>query len=306
MGISRLKRLVTEDLTRIFTPDEIKKFVWLIDPSVNLNKLTGYSEILSIPRKEAAKQVVEYFHNTNRLVLLMDLIIQTVKNGFKGEGVVFNNLKQILFEMYEVGYKYNSELEKFVLIENKNKRNDWGFLMHGTVYSFCFISIDICDNSKLFNKYETSLIRQTYSNFKNLVKSIIEKRDGRIWNWEGDGGLAAFHIKDFVKDSVLAGIDILSAMPIFNSTSNLINDNIAVRIGINNGEAEYKIDIKMIYSDALEKAKLIEKRYTYPMTISITPNTFQNLDSIIKSHFNKEMINGENVYNLKFPLVGER
>jgi hypothetical protein len=306
LGISRLKRLVTEDLTRAFTPDEMKKFSWLIEPSINLNKLTGYSENLSIPRKEAAKQIVEYFFRTDRIAQLMDLIMYTAKNGFKGEGVVFNNLKTILFEMNECGYKYNSELGKFVFIEKENKRHDWGFLKEGTVNTFCFISIDICDNSKLFNIYETAVIRQTYNNFKNLVKSIIEKRDGRIWNREGDGGLCTFHIKDFVKDGVLSAIDILSAMPIFNATSNFISEDILIRIGINSGEAEYKNDIKMIDSDAIEKAKLVEKKHTLPMTISVTPNTYQYLDSTVKSHFNNEIINNENVYNLKFPLLGEK
>lgn len=305
MGISRLKRLITEDLTRAFTPDELKKFSWLIDPSIDLNKLTGYTENISIPRKEAAKQIVEHFHKTNRIVQLLDLIIYTAKKGFKGEGVVFNNLKSIFFEMNECGYKYNPDLEKTVFIEKEVKRKDWGFLKQGSVYTFCFISIDICGNSKLFNKYETSLIRQTYNNFKNFVKSLIEKRDGRIWNWEGDGGLCTFHIKDFVKDGVLSSIDILSALPIFNATSNLINEDILIRIGINSGEAEYKNDIKMIDSDAIEKTKIIEKKHTLPMTISITPNTFQYLDSTVKSHFTHELINNENVYNLKFPLLGE-
>jgi hypothetical protein len=306
VGISRLKRLITEDLTIAFTPEEIKKFSWLIDPSINLNKLTGYSENLSIPKEEAAKQVVEYFFKTNRLVQLLDLMILTTRIGFKGEGVIFSNIKKILFEMKESGYSYNPDLEKFVAFEKDNKRNDWGFLKEGAAYTFCFVSVDICDNSKLFNRHETSLIRQTYNNFKNFIKSIIEKRDGRIWNWEGDGGLAAFHIKDFVKDGVLSSIDILSAMPIFNATSNFINEDILIRIGINSGEAEFKNDIMMIDSDAIEKTKLIEKKHTYPMTISITPNTFQYLDSTIKSQFSNETINNENIYILKFPLLGEK
>lgn len=150
------------------------------------------------------------------------------------------------------------------------------------------------------------MIRQTYNNFKNFIKGIIEKRDGRIWNWEGDGGLAAFHIKDFVKNGVLSSIDILSAMPIFNATSNFINEDILIRIGINSGEAEFKNDIMMIDSDAIQKTKLVEKKHTYPMTISITPNTYQHLDSIVKSQFRNETINNENIYILKFPLMGEK
>lgn len=304
MGISRLKRLIAEDLYRAFNISELKSFCSTIQMDLDLYKITGYSENLSIPTKEAAVKIVDYFHETKKLIPLLNLIIHAAKVGFKGEKVVFNNLKNIFHEINESGYKYNPEINKIVIIEKSGKRTDWGFLEEGLVYNFCFVSIDICDNSKLFRKYDTAIIRQTYQNFKNLIKNIIEKRDGRIWTWEGDGGVAAFHIKDYINQSVLAAIDILSAMPIFNTTSNYIDDDILIRIGINAGDAEYKNDIDMIDSESINKTKLIEKKHTYPMSISINYHTYQHLDSIIKNYFVNEMINGDLVYNLKMPLLG--
>ncbi len=304
MGITRLKRLIAEDLYRAFTLSELKKFCWIVQSDLDLYKITGYTENLSIPIKEAAVNVVEYFHETKKLIPLLNLIIHSAKVGFKGEKVVFPGIKGILHEMQECGYKYNPELNKIIIIEKHGKRTDWGFLEEGLNYNFSFMSIDICDNSKLFQKYDTSIIRLTYQNFKNLIKSIIEKRDGRIWNWEGDGGVAAFHIKDYINQSILSAIDILSALPVFNTTSNYIDDDIIVRIGINTGDAEYKNDIDMIDSDSINKTKIIEKKHTYPMSISITYNTFQNLDSAIKKFFTNEIINGKSIYNLKMPLLG--
>ncbi len=304
MGISRLKRLISEDLYRAFNLSELRKFCSIIQPDIDFYKLTGYTENLSIPTKEAAVKAVDYFHETKKLIPLLNLIIQSAIVGFKGEKVVFNNLKHIFHEIVESGYNYNPEINKIVIIEKSGKRTDWGFLEEGLIYNFCFVSIDICDNSKLFQKYETSIIRQTYQNFKNLIKNIIEKRDGRIWAWEGDGGIAAFHIKDYINQAVLAAIDILSAMPIFNATSNYIDDDILIRIGINAGDAEYKNDIDMIDSESINKAKIIEKKHTYPMSISIFYHTYQHLDAIIKNYFINEIINGELVYNLKMPLIG--
>ena len=306
MGITRLKKLIAEDLYRAFTLRELRKFCWIIQPDLDLYKLTGHTENLSIPIKEAAFNVVEHFHRTKKLIPLLNLIIHSAKVGFKGEQVVFNNLKKIFHEMIECGYKYNPEINKIIIIEKNGKRTDWGFLEEGLIYNFSFISIDICENSKLFQKYETSIIRQTYQNFKNIVKSLVEKRDGRIWTWEGDGGIAAFHIKDYINQSILSAIDILSAMPIFNSTSNYINDDILIRIGINVGDAQYKEDVDMIDSDSINKTRIIEKKHTYPMSISVTYNTYQHLDSIIKHYFQNEIINGESIYNLKMPLLGAR
>ena len=304
MGISRLKRLLSEDFYRAFNLSELKHFSWTIEPNLDLYKLTGYPANLTIPIKEAAKEVIEYFFKKQKIIPLLNQVIHAAKVGFKGEKVVFNNLKHILQEIKECGYNYKPEINKVVIIEQDEKRSDWGFLQDGVNYNFCFVSIDICGNSKLFRKYDTDSIRKTYLNFKNLIKSIVEKRDGRIWQWEGDGGLCAFHNKDFINSAVMSSIDILSALPIFNATSSFIDEDITIRIGINSGTTEFKNDTEMIDSEAIIKTKLIEKKFTYPLTISISQNTFQNVNPTIKHYFKLETINNEPICNLRPPLLG--
>lgn len=304
MGITRLKRLITEELSRAFTTREFKKFCWEIEPDLDLYKLTGYPEGIYLPVKEAAKQAVDYFHRTNRTIPLLDLIIHSAKVGFKGEKVVFNNIRAIIKEMNECGFEYNTNLNKVVIIDRIGNRNDWGFLFEGETYNFCFASIDICGNSKLVRKYDTSLIQNTYTNFKTLVLNIAKKRDGRIWSWEGDGGLLVFHLDDYINQTILTSIEILSNLPVFNATSNYLDENIIIRIGINAGEAEYKKNISMINSDAIEITRNIEKMHTIPMTLSVTDRTFKNINALTREYFTYTDINGRRVYQLKFPLVG--
>jgi hypothetical protein len=306
LGYSRLKRLITEDLTRAFNTNEFKKFCNTIEPGFDLYKLTGYPAHLNIPIKDAAKQAVEYFHKSNKIINLLDAIIKSVTVGFKGEKVVFNNVKPILFEMKECGLEYNSKLNKVVKLEQNGKRNDCGYLKENNLYNFCFVSIDICGNSNYVRKYDSNLIQKTYLNFKKLVQNCVEKRNGRIWTWEGDGGLAVFHVDDFVNKAVLAGIEILSNLPIFNCTSNYLDDDLTIRIGINAGEAEYKNNPEMINSEAITEAKRIEKSHTVPMSISINPHVVQNIDITIRNHFITEEINGKCICQLKLPLLGSK
>ncbi|HOV14943.1 MAG TPA: hypothetical protein PK771_11705 [Spirochaetota bacterium] len=303
MGISRLKRLLIDDISRTFDTRELQIFVRSVESNLDLYELTGFPQNCAIPRKDAAKSVVEYFFNTKKTLKFLNLVIYTYKNGFKGEKVVFNGINAVIKEMAECGYQYNKDLQKVIMVENtQEKRNDWGFLEENKIYNFCFASVDICGNSKLVRKYESSKIKDTYNNFKKLVCSIVEYRGGRIWSWEGDGGLFVFHIDDFVKDTILASIEIMSSMILFNATANFIGEDITIRIGINAGPAEYKSDTSLIISDAIELTKKVEKKHTKPKTISITKHTAVHIDASIRNYFNNTEIEGMDLYQIIIPM----
>lgn len=307
MGISRLKKLLSETLSRTFDTRDLQLFVRGIERNLDLYDLTGFLQNYTIPRKDAAEAVVDYFFRTKKVLKFLNLIVFTSKRGFKGENITFDGFGAILKEMEECGYKYSPELKKVVLInsDGNEKRNDWGFLEENKIYNFCFASVDICGNSKLVRKYDGTLIKETYKNFKKFVSSVVEYRKGRIWRWEGDGGLYVFHLNDFVKDSILTSIEIMSSMTLFNATANLLGEDLKIRIGINAGEAEYKNDASLIISDAIQKTGEIEKKYTIPETISISKHTAVHIDASIKNYFIETEVNGLNLYQIKIPIRRE-
>lgn len=303
MGLHRLKRLLVDDMTRSFTTSELQHFLDRVNGSnLSLYSLTGYPANSTIPGREAAKQIVDYCHKVNKFTRLLDSFVNVAREGFRGESVHFNNIKQIVKEMANCGYVYRRDLKKVVKVDSRTKRNDWGFLEENKIYNFCFVSVDICGNSRLVRKYDNSSIRSTYLNFKKMVNRIVESHNGRIWSWEGDGGLLAFHIKDIVNDALFASIELLSSMPVFNATQNYLNEPIKIRIGINGGAARYKGETATITSDAVEKARDIEKHYTKTMTISISKHTFQHVHVILRKYFQENGDDGESIYRLVLPI----
>lgn len=305
MGISRLKRLLTEALSQAFTAEKLQLFGREIIQNLDLYELTGFPPNCSIPRKDAANELVEYLFEINKITQLIQLIIQTAKIGFKSENYEFPNLRLIMNEIKESGYEYNQNLKKVVKIERNEKRNDWGFLEEGKVYNFCFVSADICGNSKLVRKYDGAKIKESYKIFKSFVVKSVESRNGRIWSWEGDGGLLVFHLDDFVESAVLASIDIMSSLIVFNSTMNLLGEDIIIRMGINVGGVEYKKEVDAIISESIELAKKIEKAHTTPQTLSLSKNSYQHVNSTLRNYFKEKEINGMTIYQLSFPIKGE-
>jgi hypothetical protein len=302
LGISRLKRLIIEDLTRAFTASEITKFIHPLIQNIDLYKLTGYPSNAPIPRKEAAKQIIDLVHKKNMIQNLLNLYIQTAQRGFKGEKIIFNNTKPVVKEMHECGFAWSKDLKKVVLIGEKEKRTDWGLLEEGKTYNFCFGSVDISQNSRLVRTYHNSLIRSTYQNFKTMVTRAVESRFGRIWTWEGDGGLVAFHLQDFVNLAVLSSVDILSSMPYFNTIYNYLGENIRIRIALHAGNANYNGDTATTHSEAIERVRQLEKHYTELSTITVSKSTFPHISSNIRNNFKEISIDNEQVYQLQLPI----
>ncbi len=301
MGIARLKRLVAEDLYRSFTTSELQKILLEIDSKVNLYSLTGYPENANIPRKEASVQILDYFHKINALPIFLSMYMDMSERGYRGEKPIFHNIKLVKKEFEECGYSYNEALKRIVTKDNDS--NDWGYLEDGKTYNFCFVSVDICSNSRLIVTYPQEVVRETYSMFKKFVQNFAKKRDGLVWNWEGDGGIVVFHLGDTVNQAVFFAIDLLESMPIFNATLNYINgEDIRIRAGIHAGSAEFKNDTALINSDSIEKVKVVEKKMTSPLSISITQSSFSNVNRILRDYFTPQDFNGETVYKYEFSI----
>jgi len=302
VGISRLKKLLIDDLTMAFTINEQQIFANMLDKNLDMHTLTGYPPNTIIPVREGATQIVNHFFKIGRLAQLLELYIGSTQRGFRGERVSFNNFKAVIKEMNECGFVYRADIKKIVVTDDKSPRNDWGFLQEDQLYNFCFVSIDICGNTKLVRKYNIDDIQKTYSNYKKMVVSIIEKRNGRVWMWEGDGGVLVFHIKDPVNDAIYSSFEILGLMHIFNATMNLLNEPVNIRIAINSGETKFKKDATNIHSEPLDRVREIEKHHTMPMSISVANHTFKYANQLIKPFFQLKEIKGENLHNYQIPV----
>lgn len=295
MGIARLKRLIAEDLYRSFTTAELQKIVADIDSKINLHSLTGYPENANIPRKEASDIILDYFHKSGNLPSFLTVYMTMSEKGYRGEKPIFHNLKIVRKELEECGYSYNETLKK--IISKDADSAGWGFLEENTVYNFCFVSVDICSNSRLIVTYSPEDVHETYSMFRKFVVNFAKKRNGIIWSWEGDGGIVVFHLGDTVNQAVFFAVDLLESMPIFNATLNHINgEDIRIRAGIHAGNAEFRKDTANINSDSIEKVRLVEKKMTDPLSISITQSTFSNVNRVLRNYFRPIEINGETVY----------
>ena len=117
------------------------------------------------------------------------------------------------------------------------------------------------------------------------MKTIVEKRNGRIWGWEGDGGLAAFYFKEKNINAVLSAIEILLELLFYNMFKCPFNETLKVRIALHTGQCQFFQDLKRIQNDTLRILEVLEVEHTLPNTITLSPSVYHDLGRKLEKYF---------------------
>ncbi len=249
----------------------------------DFNKKTGFSHNLDIPRQVAAKQLVSDVKEAGLFIKLVQVLVDMHTTGYMGKKYPIKHLKEIISLFREKGIIYDIENRMFVEDPAIRKTKNWGTLSEGEQYLFALLRLDIAGNSKLVREYPDDIIQKTYSDFRNIVQNAVDRRNGRIWSWEGDGGLVAFFFSNKNLYATFAGMDIVNQLFLYNQTKCRLKQPLGVRIAVHSGLMDYtnnEEDLKR--SDIIKTVTDIEANHTVPNTLTVS-------DMIVKG-FCKSMI----------------
>ncbi len=264
-----------------FNSKELKHIGAWVNQAFDLEKLADFPKGVDIPRATAADLTVNYFDEKGILDELISYILSL--NTYKGRDIKLYNLTEFLNSLHSCGLKYNKESNR--LEQCNTEGRGWGILVPEREYFLTCVSIDIVDSSKIVHTCKRELVEKTFNNFRSYVFRRIQKYNGRIWEWLGDGGMAVFHDREGISDAVLSSIDILINIILFNSMMNFIPQKISIRIGIHCGLLTYKDNFADITGDAKKQALIIEKDYTYPNEMTVSGAVMTDLEQNIKKNF---------------------
>jgi hypoxanthine phosphoribosyltransferase len=116
----------------------------------------------------------------------------------------------------------------------------------------------------------------------------VELQNGRVWSWQGDGGLCAFLDDDEKKvdHAVQCGIDIVQGLSQFNRKSKLEGD-IRVRVAVDLGQATWRENTGLFHSNAINFVSHLESRTT-PDSIAISGVVRQNCSNELQRLFRSD------------------
>ncbi|MFN3605327.1 MAG: hypothetical protein ACK4UJ_11525 [Leptonema sp. (in: bacteria)] len=299
----QIKGILIDILAKSFTAESIDNLGKDLFQKFNVHLLSGQPFGTMLSSDVAARTIVEYSIQQNKIKELTELIIQIGfgnKFGIQLKEIEMSNLNELLKILSSFGFHY---MKSKGALEFTNESDNWGYLEENREYYFSYMSIDIVGNSQIQLKYEKNLIEEVYTRLHKLIKIVIELYEGKIWNWAGDGGIAAFFLNKVEEDAVLAGIKIFHELFLFNLNPerNKFDEPIKLRIGIHSGKSIYKENKGMILSDAINFVAHLEKNFTETNHISISKDIYEKLNSRIQSLFySKGVFEGKECYTASF------
>ena len=257
-----------------------------IIPDYDLYKQSGFPKSFAIPSIDAAKQIVGDIVNSNMFFQLIQNLIHMNQEGFMGRKFRISYLNDILKDIYSSGFLFDSENQIFVEDPKIQKTRNWGALQEGKSYTVAFLAIDIIGNTGIVQKYSSEIVETTYTELNFIVQNAIDKRNGRFWMWEGDGGVVAFFFGNKNVDAILSAIEILNNLFLYNRTICKLTEPLKIRISVHSGVCEYTE--RNDYFKKLEVMKIIdemEKTHSKANSICISYPVRMMLDGFIANQF---------------------
>jgi class 3 adenylate cyclase len=247
----------------------------------DLYKRTGFPSNLSIPNQDAASQIVRDIRENGRFLDFVTLLIESHERGLKGRKYRIPYLREIVGEMMREGLIYDEATKLFFEDPRLKKTANWGVLREHVEYLFTFLRVDIVGNTDLVRRNDDGAVKESYRDLRDIVQGIVERRNGRVWNWEGDGGLAAFHFSNKDNHAALSAMEIMNELYLYNLMRCRLRDPLSLRIAVHSGPCEYREKFEEIHSDTLRVLLELESKFTKPDTVSISGMVCRNLSPLI-------------------------
>ncbi len=305
MSHAALENLVVRALSHSLSVDMIVRIAQKVIPDYDIYMRSGFPPNIPIPRVDAARQVFSDVLREGYLLKLVESLIDVHYNGDMGRAMRIQFLDRIIAEVEAQGYRYSQTERVFVESAQRAKTMGWGTLQEGNIYEFALMRADIVENTKLLRTYPQQIVRGAFDRVRSLIQWSAEKRNGRIWSWEGDGGLAAFYFMDKNLHATLCAMEILHELFLFNLLHSRLPEPLDVRLSVHAGPCKFLSGGKDSSSETIRRVEQLESKFTKPGCLTVSPGVYTDLGGKL-SQFFKPVAGPENSPLYRYSLLWEK
>jgi class 3 adenylate cyclase len=276
---ARVASLFVSALSQSMPVELMQKVARMVIPNYDIYERSGFPAAIPMPRADAARHILKDFSREGYLLKFVESLIEVSNQGFMSRDVRIPLLPRIIAEVEDQGYRYSATNGVFVEAGEHERTMGWGTLREGHTYEFALLRVDVVDNSEMVRRYPRSQVADAYANVRAVITRQVEKRDGRIWGWEGDGGLAAFYFLDKTIQATLCGIETVHELFLYNLMGRILPEPIRVRLAVHAGPCRFLMSAKESAGDTIRRVELLESRYTRPGCLTVSPGVYTDLGS---------------------------
>jgi len=291
----RLQSYITQALSQSIEVNLMERLAARIIGGYDLYERTGFPASIPIPQGDAARQITADLARTGNIHRFAELLVEVDRSGVMGRPVSVRLLPQIVKELEILGYRFKEDQGIFIEAGGRGKTKGWGVLIEGQIYELSFLRIDTVGNTALVRKYSKRLVVQVYNEVRRLFSTIVENRDGRLWQWEGDGGIAAFYYGNKNVQAVLSGMEMLLELFMYNLFQCPFSKPLQVRLAVHTGPCPFHENFERVRSDTLRRLEVIESEFAENDSLVITPGVYSDMGNKLDSFFQSLRVSRHNL-----------
>ena len=255
-------------------------------PGYDLHHQCGVRDIIPIPLQDAAKQIVRDIISQDLYVDFVEILLKIDQDGIMGRHYPIPRVSELVKLLREKGFVYDRVNNSFLEDPRLRRTQNWGRLKAGTEYNLALLRVDLVANSKVVRKNHQELVEKTFEDIRNMVRNAVEKRLGRIWSWEGDGGLAAFYYGHRQVLGVYSALEILQKLWSYNFFTCPLKDSLEMRLALHSGYMRFSFEEdELRKSDVFRNVVEIESHHTPANHLVISSQIETSLDRPLASLF---------------------
>lgn len=291
----RLQSYIAQALAQSMTVELMEKLAARVIPGYDLYERSGFPPNIPVPQASAAEQIAMDMAREGYVRRFTEVLIEVTHDGVMGRRVPVRLLPQIIKELKDLGYEYKDQYGIFVEAGQAGKTRGWGIMRPESVYDLSFLRMDIAGNTDLVRRHSKPLVAQVYDEIRQVFTSMVEKREGRLWQWEGDGGTAAFYFGAKNVQATLAGMEVLQELFMYNLLRCPFSRPVHVRMAVHTGPCQYLEDFKTIRSDTLRRLEAIESQFAEADSLVISPGVYSDMGNKLDSFFEPIRVSRHNL-----------
>lgn len=252
----------------------------------DINRRMGFPPSVPVPVQDAVNRIVLDLFDAGLFIELVEWLVQADRHGYKGKQYPIAGIDEIINGMEQEGYLLDPESELFYEDPRRQRTPGWGRLKTGVEYPITLLRVDMVNNSRIVRANGSEEVRISYERIRELFQRIVEKRRGRVWIWEGDGGMAAFQYAHPNMSASLCGMEFMNEMLLYNLYANPLDKAIQIRAAAHAGFMRFSENpAELLHEELVKETIEIESRYTAPDCFSISASIAPHVDGIIKDCF---------------------
>lgn len=249
----------------------------LIDRNYDIHERSGFPDTMVIPGRDAAKQIVLDLLAWNRFIELIQQMARISRDGLSGRMYRVAGLHALIRSVEEMGFHFDPQTCTFHEDAARNRTRNWGVLEEGRNYVVSLVRIDIVGNSRLVKDYPDEIIQPTYAELREIFQGVVERRNGRVWNWEGDGATAAFYGENTQLTATLAAVNVVHELFFYNALRRRLPQDLQVRVAVHNGQIEYHEKFEQMKGQAFSTLVEIESKHGKPQAVYLSETVYTAL-----------------------------